>query len=127
MLKRCREEGLLENDLIKVRVRQPKSINELARYSIENCAVEAKFIREREFKKEVQDNNDERSSTCSNNSRIEGKRSLSHSASKIIQNINIDRSDDISVNVRDSEHLSLAAYTNRFCFDDDGSSDNESM
>lgn len=45
MLKRCREEGLLENNLIKVRVRAPKSDAEAARYSLENCAVEAKVMK----------------------------------------------------------------------------------
>ena len=47
VLKRCREEGLLENNIICVRVREPKSGTEEARYSLENCSVEAKFIREK--------------------------------------------------------------------------------
>ena len=46
VLKRCREEGLLENNQIFVRVRKPKSRAEAARYSLENCAVEAKLMRE---------------------------------------------------------------------------------
>ena len=51
VLKRCREEGLLErshnnNNKIRVRVRQPKSQAERERYTIEKCAVEAKFLRE---------------------------------------------------------------------------------
>ena len=46
VLKRCREEGLLENNQIFVRVREPKSRAEAARYSLENCAVEAKLMRE---------------------------------------------------------------------------------
>jgi len=48
VFKRCREEGLLENNLIRVRVRQPKSGSEEERYTLENCSVEAKFIREKE-------------------------------------------------------------------------------
>jgi hypothetical protein len=46
--KRCREEGLLSdsNNQILVRVRQPKSQNEMERYTLDNCAVEAKVIRE---------------------------------------------------------------------------------
>jgi hypothetical protein len=50
VLKQCREEGLLENNLIRVRVRQPKSGSEEERYTLENCAVEAKFIREKDPK-----------------------------------------------------------------------------
>ena len=47
--KRCAEEGLLNdtNGKIWVRVREPKSQKERERYSIENCAVEAKFMREK--------------------------------------------------------------------------------
>ena len=47
VLKRCREEGLLENNKIYVRVRQPKSEAETARYSVENCALEAKIMPEK--------------------------------------------------------------------------------
>lgn len=48
VLKRCREEGLLENNSVKVRVRLPKSDAEAARYSIENCVLEAKIMKETE-------------------------------------------------------------------------------
>lgn len=37
----------MENNVIRVRVREPKSGSEEARYSLENCSVEAKFIREK--------------------------------------------------------------------------------
>jgi len=47
VLKRCREEGLLENNVIRVRVRPSKSNIEYERYSIENCALEATFKREK--------------------------------------------------------------------------------
>jgi len=46
VLKRCREEGLLQNNVIRVRVREAKSGNELERYTLKNCAVEARFMRE---------------------------------------------------------------------------------
>lgn len=48
VLKRCREEGLLPNNenLVRVRVRAPKSASEVSRYTLENCAGEAKFLRE---------------------------------------------------------------------------------
>ena len=49
VLKRCHEEGLLlkDNHKISVRVRPPKSQQEMARYTLENCAIEAKLIREK--------------------------------------------------------------------------------
>jgi hypothetical protein len=53
VLKRCREEGLLENNQIRVRVRQAKSSAELERYTLQNCAVEAKFMREPQIKQQV--------------------------------------------------------------------------
>ena len=50
VLKRCREEGLLENNQIRVRVREAKSSSEMERYSLQNCALEAKFLRDPECK-----------------------------------------------------------------------------
>lgn len=47
VLKRCREEGLLPNNQIYVRVRKPKSEQEALRYCLENCALEAKIIPEK--------------------------------------------------------------------------------
>jgi hypothetical protein len=47
VLKRCREEGLLENHLIFVRVRSAKSDAEAARYSLENCSLEARIMPEK--------------------------------------------------------------------------------
>ena len=46
VLKQCREEGLLSNNEIEVRVRQPKSAAEQERFTPEKCALEAKFLRE---------------------------------------------------------------------------------
>eukprot|EP00977_Amphora_coffeiformis_P025032 scaffold18039_cov166-Amphora_coffeaeformis.AAC.2 len=46
VFKRLREEGLLPNNQIAVRVRPPKSDSEKNRYSLENCALEAKLMRE---------------------------------------------------------------------------------
>ena len=50
VFKRCAEEGLLDHQdgKIWVRVRGAKSQKERERYTLENCAVEAKFIRERD-------------------------------------------------------------------------------
>jgi len=47
VLKRCREEGMLENNMIQARVRPPKSTAEQNRYTISNCALEAKFMNEK--------------------------------------------------------------------------------
>ena len=46
VLKRCREEGLLENNRVQVRVREPKSAAEATRYSLQNCALEARLMKE---------------------------------------------------------------------------------
>jgi hypothetical protein len=46
VLKRCREEGLLDKNQIRVRVRSLKSSAEASRYSLENCALEAKIMKE---------------------------------------------------------------------------------
>lgn len=47
VLKRCREEGLLPNNQIYARVRKPKSEQETSRYTVENCALEARIIPEK--------------------------------------------------------------------------------
>jgi hypothetical protein len=47
VLKRCREEGLLPNNQIYARVRKPKSEQEARRYTVENCALEAKIMSEK--------------------------------------------------------------------------------
>jgi hypothetical protein len=48
VLKRCREEELLKNNAIRVRVREAKSVNEEERYNLKNCVVEARFMREQQ-------------------------------------------------------------------------------
>ena len=49
VLKRCREEGLLQDtkNEVLVRIREPKSQSEKKRYTIQNCALEAKLMPER--------------------------------------------------------------------------------
>ena len=48
VLKRCREEGLLgPGNTIGVRLREPRSHKEAERYTLQNCALEAKFVREK--------------------------------------------------------------------------------
>lgn len=46
VLKQCREEGLLDNNQIGVRTRQPKSAAEAARYTVAKCALNATMMRE---------------------------------------------------------------------------------
>lgn len=48
VLKRCREEGLLldTNNMVLVRLRHAKSEAESKRYTIDNCALEAKVMKE---------------------------------------------------------------------------------
>lgn len=48
VLKECWQEGLLQeyNHRIRVRVRSPKSQAELERYTVQNCALHAKLMRE---------------------------------------------------------------------------------
>ncbi|KAL3807438.1 hypothetical protein ACHAXA_003967 [Cyclostephanos tholiformis] len=50
VLKQCHREGLLDNarynGTIAVRVRSPRSEAEAQRYTVDNCALEAKFTRE---------------------------------------------------------------------------------
>ncbi|KAL3939867.1 MAG: hypothetical protein SGARI_001210, partial [Bacillariaceae sp.] len=52
VLKRLREEGLLEqyDNKVLVRVRTPKSEQERQRYTIQNCALEAKIVSESNYK-----------------------------------------------------------------------------
>ncbi|KAL7483655.1 hypothetical protein ACHAW6_009299 [Cyclotella cf. meneghiniana] len=47
VFKRLREEGLLVNNVVPVRVREAKSRAERDRYTLENCVVDAKFVREK--------------------------------------------------------------------------------
>ena len=48
VLKRCREEGMLQtsNNQVQVRVRTIKSTAETQRYTLANCVLEAKVMRE---------------------------------------------------------------------------------
>jgi len=49
VLKQCRAEGLLEmqNNEIRVRIRSAKCKREQERYTVQNCSLDAKFIREK--------------------------------------------------------------------------------
>lgn len=56
VLKRCREENLIKNNLIRVRYRKPKTPAEAARYSLENCAIDAKIMQKTVETDQVSDN-----------------------------------------------------------------------
>ena len=47
VLKQLREEGLLKDDKVKVRWRQPKSKAETERYTVANCSLHGSFVREK--------------------------------------------------------------------------------
>ena len=134
VFKRCREEGLLPNNVISVRVRQPKSIAELERYSISNCAVEAKFMREKE-------NKSEQAQTADKTVDSTNKQHIDESVIKSIENIKIETNQSILVMNDDNEDdeddddentLSSASDVsqqprnqNRFCFDNDSSDESD--
>jgi hypothetical protein len=85
VLKRCREEGLLSNNLIRVRVRKPKSVNEIERYTLDKCSLDAKLIREKSGNKRI-----ENVATSMRNLNIE-------TGGDSEQNSSIDESEDESV------------------------------
>jgi hypothetical protein len=121
VLKRCREEGLLEENRVFVRVRQPKSTAEAGRYSIDNCALEAKIIPFKE--KERDDNNDDArakgdsdtDATTSTSKSPKGEIQIeqgggdSHVDKKAIRNEGVDSDDESS----ESDHDDVPS-TNRF-------------
>ena len=132
VFKRCREEDLLPNNVISVRVRQPKSIAELERYSITNCAVEAKFMREKE-------NKSEQAQTADKTVDSTIKQHIDESIIKSIENIKIETNQSILVMNDDKDEddddentLSSASDVsqqprnqNRFCFDNDSSDESD--
>ncbi|CAJ1932940.1 unnamed protein product [Cylindrotheca closterium] len=81
VLKRCREEGLLPNNQIFVRVRKPKSEQEAQRYCLENCALEAKIIAEKSRGPSNPTNHDNEDGNNSNDKEAE------ESAVEVPQNI----------------------------------------
>lgn len=135
VLKRCRDEGLLPNNVINVRVRQPKSVGEFERYSIANCAVEAKFIREKEQNPEVEkESNIVRLDSITDNMLSEGIQNIVIHPDASDQNERIDseiksnthESDD-SDSDSDSVESKRAVRQNRFCFDDSSSSSDDTQ
>mmetsp|Transcript_12392 Transcript_12392/g.18641 ORF Transcript_12392/g.18641 Transcript_12392/m.18641 type:complete len:223 (+) Transcript_12392:97-765(+) len=128
VLKRCREDGILDKNIIRVRVREPKSEAERDRYSLKNCATDAKFLREKV------------PTSIQNISRATGKMTLKTKLKDVRkQNDELHVDDERAVvnpgkeekaditddSVEDSEPP-IRQYTNPFCFGDDDSSDSNS-
>ena len=112
VFKRCREEGLLVNNLIRVRVRQPKSAGEFERYSLDNCAVEAKFMREREPKKSAKGNN-----YHSVQNDTEEKSSGEIPIRQSVEDLKIDFDDDLPKNI-ENDHGNITRGTKAFIASD---------
>ncbi len=150
VFKRLRDEGLLlPTNMIRVRVRKPKSKGEFERYNLTNCAIEAKFIRELDPKKvkaneenydnqteeieaeivksfeivEIEDINEEADKDINEGSLIES----SNDNSSLHSDANDDVKDDaLEADDIDLTHNFQAMRRNRFCFDelsDDDSTD----
>jgi len=151
VLKRCREEGLLKDGLIRVRVREAKSAVELERYSLKNCALEAKFMREqapvdinegtKSLSLQDPDKNDivkEKSCPQSDDPDINAdersikyaETSMNENASKSEQDISIDDDGDVESEEESSTSADEAPqqqYKNPFCLGDSSdSSDSDS-
>ena len=151
VFKRCRDEGLLLNDVIRVRVRQAKSAGEFERYSIDNCAVEAKFMREKEMKKDEGCEkqklayDDETIRTSVKQLKIDGESNCRENAvektyqvdeamigetqesggTRRIADIEDDNGADDTSSESEDENF-RRVNTNRFCFDDSSSDDSSS-
>ncbi len=128
VLKRCREDGLLHNNLIKVRFRAAKSSNEKERYSLANCATDAKFIREQAPSMLMSKPTSKKSSDAQRiNQEFEEKDELP---------VKLKRADTADSNTVHEKGVSAEGYsseeevperpsTNRFYFGDDASDSSE--
>ena len=125
IFKQCYKEGLLEryNNTIAVRVRLPKSDAERERYSIQNCALEAKFIRESDPNKKknamVKAKKKDGKSEMDTHSRDKEDTQLTNDFSQMSTSIN-DEDDDSSDESTDDDQV---IASNPFALD---SSDSES-
>lgn len=120
VLKQCHKEGLLDNarynNLIAVRVRRPKSVDEIRRYTIANCALEAKFTRttgdgggrgskKKEKQKGRNENNDNKShsdSSDAHSANIEYGIAISRDAGRRRYGVN-NNMDTINSDIADSD------------------------
>ena len=147
VLKRCREEGLLKDGLIRVRVREAKSAAELERYSLSNCAIEAKFMREQAPVKDVdvveaakhlnlrdrgEDDTIKEESPQDIEAKIDGTKATNNESFEDVTTVNYKSSiDEDKTNESGGESISedetLRQYKNPFCLGDSSdSSDSDS-
>lgn len=108
VLKRCREEGLLPNNQIFVRVRKPKSEQEALRYSIENCALEAKIISEKAKSTKPEGN------MMTQGSKQEDEETIEEETPSIQTRENANIIDDENSTDDDSSDDSITQVSNRF-------------
>ena len=138
VIKQCHREGLLDNkrynNKISVRVRLPKSKAEAERYTVANCALEAKFMREgAPKKKKVQGNgkNNDNNQTMSSDDTDSDKKEVSNEVvskeiSDKFSNMNTGREEDDDDDESDSESSDdddNIAHDNPFNFADDSDSE----
>mmetsp|Transcript_4538 Transcript_4538/g.5899 ORF Transcript_4538/g.5899 Transcript_4538/m.5899 type:complete len:234 (+) Transcript_4538:240-941(+) len=136
VLKRCREEGLLHNNLVQVRVREVRSTGEINRYTVANCAVEANFIREKEKKTETilpeevgfeQDIVKSMQDLCTDDDSKKNRHFSNydnHPHFKVGDHDSC-KSDDDGSEYAEKLHHTDDTYKNHFCFHESDSSDDE--
>lgn len=126
--KRCAEEGLLgdTNGKIWVRVREPKSQKERERYSIENCAVEAKFMREKKADAAAKNNETKIDETARRKSKEREDRLPEKKDTYDEGGSSQSEADDVNTESSEDEHVEKKA-ANRFAFigDDESSSSDD--
>lgn len=134
VIKQCHREGLLDNErynnTISVRVRLPKSKAEAERYTVANCALEAKFMREGAPKKKKVQNNGKKQTASSDDTDSDKKEVSNEIISKEISdkfsNMNTGREeedDDDDESDSESSDDDNIAHDNPFNFADDSDSE----
>lgn len=115
VLKRCREEGLLPNNQIFVRVRKPKSEQEALRYSLENCALEAKIMIDKAKKSKPETNISQNSKEDNDDERIKNSSDADELLSiQTREKVAINESDSDDDSDDDSSDDSPSPASNRF-------------
>ena len=132
IFKQCYKEGFLDNkrynNTIAVRVRLPKSEAERERYCIQNCALEAKFIRESDPNKKKNtkakaEKKDGKSEMDTNSKDREDTTQLTNDFSKMSTAIN-DEEDDDSSNESSSDDNAVV-HSNPFALGESSSDDDD--
>jgi len=137
VIKQCHREGLLDNERynnkISVRIRLPKSKVEAERYTVANCALEAKFMREGAPKKKKVHGNgkdNETKQTASSDDTDSDKKEVSNEVvskeiSDKFSNMNTGREEEDDDDESDSESSDddNIAHDNPFNFADDSDSE----